>query len=253
MFDADDEHLLTSFAASAAIAIATAQSVEGERLRRSILAAEAERKRWARELHDETLQELSALKLLLQGGQRADRLDDAKAAIGQTVEQLQLSIEGLQNLITDLRPAALDQLGVTPALEALVARTAASSGLAVEARIDLADSSRLTGEIESTLYRLVQEALTNAVKHAGAERVWIEIAEADDDVTVSVSDDGGGFDPQRTEGGFGLVGMRERVELVAGQVLVDSAHGKGTVVRAQLARPAREAARRSAGHPDLHG
>ena len=234
VFDADDEHLLTSFAASAAIAIATAQSVEGERLRRSILAAEAERKRWARELHDETLQELSALKLLLQGGQRADRLDDAKAAIGQTVEQLQLSIEGLQNLITDLRPAALDQLGVTPALEALVARTAASSGLAVEARIDLADSSRLTGEIESTLYRLVQEALTNAVKHAGAERVWIEIDEADDVVTVSVSDDGGGFDPQRTEGGFGLVGMRERVELVAGQVLVDSAHGKGTVVRAQL-------------------
>ena len=239
VFDADDEHLLTSFAASAAIAIATAQSVEGERLRLSILAAEAERKRWARELHDETLQELSALKLLLQGGQRAERLDDAKQAMGQTIEQLQLSIESLQNLITDLRPAALDELGVTPALKALVARTAASSGLVVEARIDLADTSgrgttRLTGEIESTLYRLVQEALTNAVKHAGAEQVWIEITEDQEEVTVSVSDDGGGFDPDRTEGGFGLVGMRERVELVAGQVLVDSAHGKGTVVRARL-------------------
>ena len=241
-FDGDDEHLLTSFAASAAIAIATAQSVEAERLRLSILAAEAERKRWARELHDETLQELGALKLLLQGGQRADGLGMAQAAMGQAVEQLQLSIEGLQNLITDLRPAALDELGVGPALEALVARTAASSGLDIESSIDLADTTgrattRLTGEIEGTLYRVVQEALTNAIKHAGAERVWIEITEDEDVVTVSVSDDGGGFDPDRTRGGFGLVGMRERVQLVAGQLLVDSAHAKGTVVRAQL--PAR--------------
>jgi two-component system, NarL family, sensor histidine kinase DevS len=120
-----------------------------------------------------------------------------------------------------------------------VARAAAGSGLDIEARIDLADTSgrattRLTGEIEGTLYRLVQEALTNAIKHAGAERVWIDIIEDDDVVTVAVSDDGGGFDPGGTSGGFGLVGMRERVELVAGQLLVDSAHGKGTVVRAQL-------------------
>jgi signal transduction histidine kinase len=238
-FDADDEHLLSSYAASAAIAIATAQSVETERLRLSILAAEAERKRWARELHDETLQELGALKLLLQGAQRAQRPPGARDAVTQAVEWLQLSIEGLQNLITDLRPAALDELGVSPALEALVARTEVSSGLDIEAHIDLADTSgraatRLTGEIEGTLYRLVQEALTNAVKHAGAERVWIDIIEDDDRVTVAVSDDGGGFDPDQPASGFGLVGMRERVELVAGQLLVDSAHGKGTVVRAQL-------------------
>jgi signal transduction histidine kinase len=239
VFDADDEHLLTSFAASAAIAIATAQSVEAERLRLSILAAEEERKRWARELHDETLQELSALKLLLESGRRADRPEAKDEVTAHALEQLLLTIEGLQKLITDLRPAALDELGIKPAVEALVARTSASSGLEVEARIDLAYDSgraptRLIGEIESTVYRLVQEALTNAVKHAGAQRAWIEIIEDGSTVTVAVSDDGGGFDPERANGGFGLVGMRERVELVDGRLLIDSTHGKGTVIRAEL-------------------
>jgi signal transduction histidine kinase len=239
VFDADDEHLLGSFAASAAIAIATAQSVEAERLRLSIRAAEEERKRWARELHDETLQELSALKLVLESGQRAGLPDASEEAARQGLEQLQLTIEGLQKLITDLRPATLDELGIKPAVEALVARTAASSGLDVEARIDIAyDSgrapSRLTGEVESTVYRLVQEALTNAVKHAGAERAWVEIIEADRTITVSVSDDGGGFDPDDSGSGFGLVGMQERVALVNGRLLIDSAHGKGTLVRAEL-------------------
>jgi signal transduction histidine kinase len=239
VFDADDEHLLTSFAASAAIAIATAQSVEAERLRLSILAAEEERKRWARELHDETLQALSALKLLLESGQRADRPEAKDDVTARALEQLLLTIEGLQRLITDLRPAALDELGIKPAVEALVARTAATTGLDVEARIDLAYDSgraptRLTGEIESTVYRLVQEALTNAVKHAGAQRAWVEIVEDASTVTVAVSDDGGGFDPERANGGFGLVGMRERVELVDGRLLIDSARGRGTVIRAEL-------------------
>jgi signal transduction histidine kinase len=239
VFDADDEHLLTSFAASAAIAIATAQSVEAERLRLSIRAAEEERKRWARELHDETLQDLSALKLLLESGRRADGPEAKDDATRRAMEQLGLTIEGLQNLITDLRPAALDELGIKPAVEALAARTAASSGLAVEAHIDLAydagrASSRLAGEIESTVYRLVQEALTNAVKHAAAERAWVEIVEDENTVTVTVSDDGGGFDLDRPDGGFGLVGMEERVRLVEGRLLIDSAHGKGTVIRAEL-------------------
>jgi signal transduction histidine kinase len=239
VFDADDEHLLTSFAASAAIAIATAQSVEAERLRLSILAAEEERKRWARELHDETLQALSALKLLLESGQRAERPEAKDDVTARALEQLLLTIEGLQNLITDLRPAALDELGIKPAVEALVARTAATTGLDVEARIDLAYDSgraptRLTGEIESTVYRLVQEALTNAVKHAGAQRAWVEIVEDASTITVTVSDDGGGFDPERANGGFGLVGMRERVELVDGRLLIDSASGQGTVIRAEL-------------------
>jgi signal transduction histidine kinase len=239
VFEADDEHLLASFAASAAIAIATAQSVEAERLRLSIQAAEEERKRWARELHDQTLQDLGAVKLLLESGRRADRPEANDNATGRVLEQLALTIAGLQNLITDLRPAALDELGIKPAVEALVARTATSSGLDVEARIDVAYDSgrapnRLSGEIESTVYRLVQEALTNAVKHAGAERAWVEIVEDGRTVSVAVSDDGSGFDPEGADGGFGLVGMRERVELVDGRLLIDSVHGRGTVIRAEL-------------------
>ena len=176
------------------------------------------------------------MKLLLQAAERAGHLDVAREHTERAVDQLQLSIESLQNLITDLRPATLDELGLGPAVETLIARTASSSGLEIEAHIELSGTAgrRLTSEIEGTLYRLVQEALTNAVKHAGAQRVWVEIVEHGGVITVSVSDDGGGFDPERTEGGFGLVGMRERAELVRGQLLVDSAHGKGTVVRAEV-------------------
>jgi signal transduction histidine kinase len=164
-FDPDDEHLLTSFAASAAIAIATAQSVEADRRRSSIRAAEQERKRWARELHDETLQELGAVKLLLETARIADSHETLAGAASRGVEQLDLTIQGLQSLITELRPAALDELGVEPAVRALLDRTAATSGLEVDARIDLAHPSgrsatRLEPEVTTTIYRLVQEALT---------------------------------------------------------------------------------------------
>ena len=137
-FDADDEHLLTSFAASAAIAIATAQSVEAQRLRHSIRASEQERRRWARELHDETLQELGALKMMLETSRAAARPELVAESVARSIEQLDLTIRGLQSLITELRPAALDELGLKPAVEALLERTAATSGLRVESSIDLA-------------------------------------------------------------------------------------------------------------------
>jgi two-component system, NarL family, sensor histidine kinase DevS len=239
VFDREDEHLLTSFGASAAIAIATAQAVEAERLRHSMRASEAERRRWARELHDETLQELGGLKVLLESARLANRPGALEGAVDKAVEQLQLSIGGLQALITELRPAALDQLGVKPALEALLARTTATSGLEISARIDLAsdggrETTRLSGEIESTIYRLVQEALTNIVKHAEAEHAWAEISEDERQVTVTVRDDGRGFDPDQPGGGFGLVGMRERAELVNGRLAIDSSPEHGTTVRLVL-------------------
>jgi signal transduction histidine kinase len=239
VFDADDAHLLSSFGASAAIAIATAQSVEAERLRHSMRASEAERRRWARELHDETLQELGGLKVLLESARAANRPKVLEDAAGKAVEQLQLSIGGLQALITELRPAALDQLGVKPALEALLSRTTVTSGLEISARIDLAsdggrEPTRLSGEIESTIYRLVQEALTNVVKHAEADRAWVEVSEDEQQVTVTVRDDGTGFDPDQPSGGFGLVGMRERAELANGRLLIESSAEQGTTVRVVL-------------------
>jgi signal transduction histidine kinase len=242
-FDADDEHLLTSFAASAAIAIATAQSVEADRLRHSIRASEQERGRWARELHDETLQDLGAMKMGLESARAAGSSDLLDRSVDGAVDQLDLTIRGLQSLITELRPAALDELGVRPALEALIERTRATSGIDVELRIDLADSgelaaTRLELETATTVYRLVQEALTNAVKHAAADRMSVEIVEAGPELTVTVRDHGSGFHPAAQQsGGFGLLGMEERVSLVGGRLEIDSAPGRGTTVRAWL--PAR--------------
>jgi signal transduction histidine kinase len=236
-FESDEEHVLTSFGASAAIAIATAQSVEAERLKHSIRASESERQRWARELHDETLQQLGALKLMLESAYRSGRPEAIQDAVERSLDQLTSSITSLQGLITELRPAALDELGLEPALEALVRRTSARFGLEVNASFELASAggrSRLSGEIESTAYRLVQEAINNVVKHAQAGRIQVKVIEAGGSVHLTVRDDGNGFDPSSTDGGFGLIGMQERVELVGGRLSIESARGRGTVVRAEL-------------------
>ena len=232
-FDAEDEHLLASFAASAAIAIATAQSVGDQRLRHSMRASEEERARWARELHDETLQELGALKVMLDSGRQTEDAARMTTSIDAALSQIELSIRNLQALITELRPAALDQIGLVPALETLLERVAATSGMDVESRIAL-DRPRFDPETERTLYRLVQESLTNAMKHASAGRVTVELVETAGSVSLCVADDGAGFDPAQVSEGFGLMGMHERAGLVGGTVSVDSAPGEGTTVRAEV-------------------
>jgi signal transduction histidine kinase len=238
-FAADQEHLLNSFGASAAIAIATAQSVEVDRLKHSVRASESERGRWARELHDETLQELGAIKLMLQSAHTSGQPEAVDRAVQGALEQLQLSISSLQSLITELRPASLDELGVQPALEALARRTSTRYGLEVNTHFDLDFDSgraptRLTGDVESTAYRVVQEAITNAVKHSQGNTISVHVVEEDAKLLITVRDDGTGFDPEGGTSGFGLLGMRERVELVAGRVFIDSEPGRGTVVRAEL-------------------
>jgi signal transduction histidine kinase len=234
-FTRDDEQLLEAFAASAATAVATAKTVEADRLRKSIEAAEAERRRWARELHDETLQALGGLKVLLSG---AGRLDDAEAmrgAIGQAVEHVTTEIANLRAVITELRPAALDQLGLLPALTSLLQRTASTTGLEVESDLALAsDDARLSPELETTVYRLVQEALTNVVKHAQARGVSVRVHEADGWLDVRVADDGRGIHGARSGGGFGIVGMRERVEIAGGELRIEDGEPRGAVVSARF-------------------
>jgi signal transduction histidine kinase len=230
-FDEEDEELLESVAASAATAVVTAQSVARERLRDSIAAAEEARRRWARELHDETLQGLAGLRVLLSSALRTGSADLLRDAVAEAVDQTKVEIDSLRGLIAELRPAALDELGLEPALEDLADRSAAT-GLAVTTRILLGPSARLAPETENTIYRVVQEALTNVAKHAQAERVELAVERSNGAVQVVVRDDGRGFDPRRRGSGLGLVGMRERVELAGGELAIESRPAGPTVVRA---------------------
>jgi signal transduction histidine kinase len=243
-FTFDDERLLESFAASAATAVATAQTVERARLSQTIEAAEQERRRWARELHDETLQGLGALRLVLSTARSSGSGDRLEAAVDHALEQLDLEIENLRALVTELRPASLDELGLVPALEALVERTTDNEPFDVVARLELRappgeGHDRLAPELESTIYRLVQEGLRNVIRHANASAVSIEVVESDGTVQVVVRDDGTGFDPDEPAGGFGLLGMAERTDLVGGTLSVSSQPGGGTTIEADL--PARRA------------
>lgn len=234
-FNREDEELMLSFAASAATAVHTATSVEHEVLTHALESAEAERSRWARELHDETLQGLASLQLLLSTALRQN--DDAKrtALLEQANEQVRSEIAGLRNLVTELRPAELDELGLEAALEALAERRGAANGMHVGMDIDLegleGESRRLAPAVESAVYRLIQEALTNASKHSGADKVDVSLVAANGGVRLVVHDDGAGFDPAEPRSGFGLRGMRERVELLQGQFEVQSEPGSGTTVR----------------------
>jgi two-component system, NarL family, sensor histidine kinase DevS len=230
-FGDEEERLLLAFAASAATAVATARSVAEERLRHSLAAAEQERGRWARELHDETLQALGGLQVLLSSAVRRGTQEALEQSVREAIEHISTEIESLRTLIAELRPAALDEIGLAPAIESLGDRLAAVEGLDVEVEVEL--ESRLDPELETTVYRVVQEALTNVAKHAEAEHVRVSVALEFDVVRVEVVDDGRGFDPDARVDGFGLVGMKERAALSHGGLEIESAPGR-TVVRATL-------------------
>ncbi len=227
-FDAEDEELIAAVAASAATALATAQSVAKERLRDSIEAAEQARGRWARELHDETLQGLVGLRMLLSSARRSGSSEE----LGDAIDHTKREIQNLRALIAELRPAALDELGLAPAIATLAERSGEAAGLSMSTRVSLGDRGRLDPDTESTIYRLVQEALTNAAKHARADRVRVEVARVNGTVEVLIEDDGCGFDTGAPTAGLGLVGMRERVELTGGALEISSQ--PGTRVSARL-------------------
>lgn len=247
-FSEDDEMTLRAFAASGATAVMLAQTAQQERLRHSLAAAEAERRRWARELHDETLQGLGALRVILSGALRQVDGDVVQVLRG-SVEQVDREIENLRAIITELRPAALDELGLEPAIEALVERVSAVEGLSIECTLDVGapgDGGRLGQNLEATAYRLVQEALTNVTKHARAEHVRITVAVAGGRLEIEVVDDGRGFDVGATTAGFGVAGMRERVELSGGRLSVTPGDS-GTTVRAQIPLPEGDVVRSEEG------
>ena len=248
-----DRQALSAFAKSVAQRLAAERSVEIERLRYGNEARERERTRWAREIHDESIQGIGALRLQLANARDLDDRDSLKHAVDMVLEGLGNEIDGLRHLITELRPAALDDLGLAAAVQALSRRAQAIDGLEVETQIELGleagaagngdgaaeDARRLDPELESTIYRIVQEALTNVSRHAQATRAVVRIVERDGVVRASVTDDGrglpdaGALGPRGDglEGGFGMGGMRERAELIGGELEFGPAPERGTTVR----------------------
>jgi PAS domain S-box-containing protein len=206
--------------------------------RERLEAAEAERARWARELHDETLQGLAGLHVQLSARIRPVTTEEMAARMRHAQEQIENEMDKLRGLIADLRPAALDDLGLEASVLDLAERTQVTYGIEVDATLDLHDAQgtprRLAPDVETTAYRIAQECLSNAARHSSASRVLVEVAKQDGELCVRVSDDGEGFDPAGESAGFGLRGMRERVDLLDGELRVLSRPGEGTEIIARL-------------------
>jgi signal transduction histidine kinase len=240
-FRGPDRDALQAFATSVAQRLAAERSVEIERLRYGMEARERERTRWAREIHDESIQGMGALKLRLANARDIDDPAALREAVDMVLDGLGNEIDGLRHLITELRPAALDELGLAAALEALARRAQAIDGLDVQVQVELGqeDGRRLDAELESTVYRIVQEALTNVSRHAEATKAVVSVTESNGRISASVTDDGKGLPGAERlgprgdglEGGFGMGGMRERAELVGGELEFGPAPERGTRVR----------------------
>jgi signal transduction histidine kinase len=247
-FSDGDGRALKAFAERLAEHLREERSVEISRRRAEIQGRERERTRWAREIHDESIQGMGALRLKLAHARDSKDPDELEQAVEVALEGLGHEIDGLRHLITELRPAALDDLGLQAALQALARRAQAIDGLDVAIEIDLDEAgggdgaegtARLDTELESTVYRVVQEALNNVSKHAQATHAVVRITARDGLLDASVTDDGRGLPDAEAlgprgdglEGGFGMGGMRERAELVEGELRFGPAPERGTTVR----------------------
>jgi PAS domain S-box-containing protein len=235
-FDEEHQRMLESFAASAATGVATARSMAEERLQNTIDAAEQERGRWARELHDETLQSLAVLRMRLASALREESPDDLHETGQEAVQQIDDEIVKLRRLITELRPASLDTIGLEAALYALAQQHQQVGEIRIGSDFELPREAgeRPAALLETAVYRLVQEALNNVSKHSMARRAELKVRELPGHIEIEVSDDGVGFEQNLVREGFGLVGMRERVTLLGGTLTIDSTPGSGTTVRAEI-------------------
>jgi signal transduction histidine kinase len=236
-FTDDDLRLAETLAARAAVAVDLSERVSRDAVRRVVEAQELERARLARELHDETGQALTSILLGLKPLEQTAATDEARAAVASLRELVVSTLQDVRRLAVELRPSALDDFGLVTAVERLADTFRDQSGLQVDLEAQLGEV-RLPREVETALYRIIQEALTNIVKHAGASRVSILLTRRDGSVAAIVEDDGSGFDPSATsDDGLGLVGMRERVGLIDGRLRIESAAGSGTTVLAEVPLP----------------
>ncbi|WP_129767813.1 sensor histidine kinase [Streptomyces sp. L-9-10] len=252
-------HLVPLTLIACAVAIGHRSALRSGTLQREWTRArrdgeERERRHWARELHDDTLQELGAVQIVLAGATASSRPDVMKDAIDQARRLIGNQITSLRRLIAELRPAALDQLGLRPALEALCRSTSENFGIDAELRVG-ADWDRFGAELppeaQVHVYRIVQQAVNNAVKHARPTRILVELDSDDHGLFTKVTDDGRGMTPEpapsamRTpprataSGGMGIAAMRERAHLLDAHLTVDSAPREGTRVTLRMPRRVR--------------
>jgi signal transduction histidine kinase len=239
-FDVHRRRQLATAQREAQEAVARRDALRGELLRRSVTAQEEERSRIARELHDEIGQMLTGLATGLRGIQQslADDPDRARFQLRQLEGMTVKAIGELSRMVGDLRPSLLDDMGLHAALSWYTDEINRRGPTQVELAIE-GPPARLSPEIEITLFRITQESLNNVVRHAHASRARVELAYVNGSARLQVSDDGVGFDPGTVlegelESGWGLAGIRERVELVGGQCRIQSTPGKGTIVMVEI-------------------
>jgi PAS domain S-box-containing protein len=242
-FRPEDQELLGLFAAHAAIAIGNAALYRQVRLQRDRLRAltdqtlrnrEEEAKRIARELHDEIGQSLTCILLAMQGIEGLESLEEIRQKAAEVRALAAKPLGDIQRLIRALRPVILDDLGLVAALERHVKGFAAATGLHAEFYARGLEGLRLPSSLETSLYRILQEGLTNVAKHARARHVSVILQRRGAAVSLIVEDDGQGFDVAaakgRAGGGVGLLGMEERAFLLGGTVRIESAPGAGTTI-----------------------
>lgn len=259
LFDDADRRLLDTFSSQAAIAVANAKTFAEERerllasaevaaaragekaaeegLRRAIAAQEAERARIARELHDETGQVLTALAVQLRALEV--HVDDAgRSQLAVLRAQVNSASSGLRSLATELRPSGLREHGLAAAISRHADRVYEISGIRVDSALEALPSD-LSEEVQIAVFRVVQEALTNVARHSGAGRASVLATCRGSRLRVVVEDDGAGFDPSLPTGRLGIGGMRERMELVGGELRIESTPGSGAavVIDLEVAKP----------------
>jgi signal transduction histidine kinase len=218
VFSDDDLRLAESLADRAAVAVDLSERI-------------------ARELHDETGQALTSILLGLKPLERTAATEEDRAAVASLRELVVSTLQDVRRLAVELRPSTLDDFGLSTAVERLAETFRDNTGMRVDVDAQLGDV-RLPAEVETALYRIVQEALANIVKHAEATRVSILLTRKESSVAAVVEDDGKGFDKSETgDDVLGLVGMRERVGLVGGRLVIESAKGSGTTIAAEVPVP----------------
>lgn len=211
-------------------------------------AQEQERKRIARELHDETSQVLTSLLISLALLEETITSEEGRRRVADTRALAHQTLRAVRNLSIDLRPSALDDLGLLPALRWYIKEYQQKCGVEVEFSAS-GFKERLPAEMETALYRVIQESLTNTAKHAHAHRAWVSLSEGHGTVRASTRDDGQGFDAPavlRTpwqDRGLGLAGMQERVTLLNGSIKIESQPGEGTRIEISMPVPVLDAMR----------